>query len=163
VKHEENQVLIEAQQLSRIGDAVLGEFGEVASIVANAVSMPIGDIEHFARVVFGARGEALIIGAHDGALAALASRMFDKSPIDLRETDWVDSLGELCNMLAGKLLIANNSNISVGIPSYFTAKEQPEIWQKITIEAEAWKLFGGSPIYFAVVARESSCSPVSRK
>lgn len=151
---------MKAQQLSTIGDTVLGEFGEVTSVATDALGASIGGIGHFVSVVFGARGEALIIGAQDGALAALASHMFDRSPVDLRETDWVDSLGELCNMLAGKLLAANNSNISVGIPSYFTAKEQPEIWQKITIEAEVWKLFGGSPIYFAIAAHPSSCSPI---
>lgn len=149
----------DAQQLSSVAEAVLRQFGE-AGVQPQPTNRPFEqDLRHFVRIAIGDRGAALLIGAGDGVAAALAECMFERSAAELGATDWIDALGELGNILAGKIEGELGSDRSLGIPSYFEASDGTA-WRRTTgIEAESWRYFAAHPIYFAVVSGGSPDVP----
>ena len=107
--------------------------------------------EHLVTVALGDLGTALVIGVAGATAAELASRMFDTPTPQLRQSDWIDALSELGNMLAGKIEGVLGSTRDLGIPAYIDASAKPILWRTLNVKTEVWSSFAGYPIYIAVV------------
>lgn len=103
------------------------------------------------RVAVGRHGHMLLLGLNDGLAEGLALRMFDCLIDNLRAGDIEDALGELANMLAGKIGLLIGEAGGLGLPEHLSSDALPSRLLQEQIEVETCGLSDGSPVYFALL------------
>lgn len=143
--------LVNAQQLYQIGDKVWSHIGSrhlTTGIVSAAMRR---ELQHYVCVTVGRHGYAILLGLNDNLARELATNMFDCEKETLRAGDIEDALGELANMLAGKIGLLIGEAGGLGLPEHLNANTLPSRLRQEHIDVEICALSDEAPVYVALL------------
>ena len=108
-------------------------------------------LQRYVRLAVGKAGLSVLLGTDTAVATEIAARMFDRSPDTLVAGDIDDAMGELANMLAGKVCESQLEMSDVGLPEHWTTSSIERLWRNTSVVAEAWCVSDQHLIYLAVL------------